>query len=138
MARNKIKLAGGRYSSLKALSGPDALDYREVVLTTDTHELYAGTGGGEFSLLGNVTIGNKSQLVETDPLEGRLFFDYVNGVLYIGTGSGWKKTGFTLAEKSGLKFDEETGDLMVSTDNTTIIINNDNELEVNNVDYGMF
>ena len=138
MARNKIKLAGGKYTSLKALTGPDALEYREVVLTTDTHELFAGTGNGEFSLLGNVAIGTKAQLTETDPIEGRLFFDYVNGVLYVGTGSGWKKSGFTLADKSGLKFDEETGDLSVSTDNETIIVNEDNELEVNNVDYGLF
>ena len=138
MARNRIKLAGGKYTSLKALTGPDALEYREVVLTTDTHELFAGTGNGEFSLLGNVAIGTKAQLSETDPVEGRLFFDYVNGVLYVGTGSGWKKSGFTVADKSGLKFDVETGDLYVSTDNETIIVNEENELEVNNVDYGLF
>ena len=138
MARNRIKLAGGKYTSLKALTGPDALEFREVVLTTDTHELFAGTGNGEFSLLGNVAIGTKAELTQTDPLEGRLFFDYQSGVLYVGTGSGWKRSGFTLAEKSGLKYDAETGDLSVSTDNETIIINNDNELEVNNVDYGIF
>ena len=138
MARNRIKLAGGTYSSLRALSGPDALEYREVVLTTDTHELFAGTGNGEFSLLGNVTIGNKTKLTATDPLEGRLYFDYVSGILYVGTGSGWKRTGMTIAEKSGLTFDEETGDLVISTDNETIVINNDNELEVNNIDYGFF
>ena len=138
MARNRIKLAGGKYASLKSLSGPDALEYREVVLTTDTHELFAGTGNGEFSLLGNVSIGTKAQLTETDPLEGRLYFDYANGILYVGTGSGWKRSGFTLADKSGLKFNPDTGDLSVSTDNETIIVNNENELEVNNVDYGLF
>ena len=138
MARNRIKLAGGKYNSLKALTGPNALEFREVVITTDTHELFAGTGEGEFSLLGNVTIGTKTNLTATDPLEGRLYFDYSAGVLYVGTGNGWKRSGFTLAEKSGLTFDPISGDLMVSTDNETIVVNNDNELEVNNVDYGHF
>jgi len=138
MARNRIKLAGGKYNSLKALTGPDALEFREVVITTDTNELFAGTGEGEFSLLGNVTIGTKTNLTATDPLEGRLYFDYSSGVLYIGTGNGWKRSGFTLAEKSGLTFDPVSGDLMVSTDNETIVVNNNNELEVNNVDYGHF
>ena len=138
MARNRIKLAGGKYNSLKALAGPDALEFREVVLTTDTHELFAGTGGGEFSLLGNVTIGTRTELTATDPLEGRLFFDYPNGILYIGTGSGWRRSGFTVADNSGLIMDPVTGDLMVSTDNETIIVNDENELEVNNVDYGHF
>ncbi len=138
MARNRIKLAGGKYNSLKALTGPDALEFREVVITTDTHELFAGTGEGEFSLLGNVTIGTRANLTATDPLEGRLFFDYSAGVLYVGSGTGWKRSGFTLAEKSGLTFDPISGDLMVSTDNETIVVNSDNELEVNNVDYGHF
>lgn len=138
MSRNIIKLAGGKYVSLKALSGSEMLQYREVVLTTDTHELYAGTGNGEFALLGNVIIGTKARLSSTDPVEGRLYFDYNNGIMYVGTGVGWKRNGLSIAAKSALLIDELTGELSVATDNETIVVNNENQLEVNNTDYGSF
>ena len=138
MSRNIIKLAGGKYLSLKALSGSEMLQYREVVLTTDTHELYAGTGGGEFALLGNVIIGTKLELNTTDPVQGRLFFDYANGVMYVGNGAGWKRAGLTLASKSALTIDETTGELKVVVDNRSIVINDVNQLEVNGFDCGDF
>ena len=138
MARNKILLAGGSYINLKALAGNEALENREVVLTTDTHELFAGTGNGDYSLLGNVTIGSKSRLSTVDPVEGRFYFDYENGILYVGTGMGWKRCGISLSPKSALSFDAFTGELTVVTDNETIVINDENALEVNNIDYGAF
>ena len=138
MARNIIKLAGGKYISLKALSGSEMLQYREVVLTTDTHELYAGTGNGEFALLGNVTIGTKAELSSTDPVKGRLYFDYVNGIMYVGNGIGWKRNGLSIANKSALVIDEFTGELSVVVDDKSIVINDINQLEVNNTDYGNF
>ncbi len=138
MSRNIIKLAGGRYVSLKALSGSEMLQYREVVLTTDTHELYAGTGNGEFALLGNVTIGTKAELSSTDPVKGRLYFDHTNGIMYVGNGVGWKRNGLTIADKSALVIDEFTGELKVLVDNESVVINEENQLEVNNTDYGNF
>lgn len=138
MARNKIKLAGGRYINLKALSGAESLEYREVVLTTDTHELFAGIGNGDFTLLGNVTIGTKSRLGTIDPLHGRLFFDYENGILYVGTDLSWKRCGIVVGNRSALSIDAFTGELFINTDNESIIINENNALAVNNTDYGTF
>ena len=138
MARKKILLAGGSYINLKALSGNEALVNREVVLTTDTHELFAGVGDGDYVLLGNARIGIKSNLNTIDPIEGRFFFDYENGILYIATGTGWKRCGISLSPKSALSFDVSTGDLTVVTDNETIMINSNNALEVKNIDYGVF
>ena len=138
MARNRIKLAGGKYINLKALSGAESLEYREVVLTTDTHELFAGTETGDFTLLGNVTIGTKSRLGATDPLYGRLFFDYENGILYVGTDLSWKRCGIVVGNRSALSIDAFTGELFINTDNESIIINDNNALAVNNTDYGSF
>ena len=139
MARNIIRLAGGNYSKLKSLMGDEALKDREVVVAKDTNELYVGKGNGEYSLLGNVHIGkNKADINSVDPEKGRFYFVEQTGMLYIGTGTGWKRAGVIIPILSGLELNEETGELKVKVDNNSIIINNSGNLAVKNTDFGVF
>ena len=139
MSRNIIKLAGGSYSRLKGLSGSEALKDREVVVTTDTYELYVGRGDGTYHLLGNTIFGGSlSEIQDTDPLEGRYFFDSSKGILYLGNGTGWKKVGITYDKLRGLGFDDKTGDLYVQVDNKFIVFDSEGRITLGNTDYGEF
>lgn len=139
MARKIIKLAGGSYTRLKALSGSEQLQGREVVITTDTHELYVGNGDGSFDLLGNILFGNlKDDITTVDPQKGRMFFDEITKCLFIGNGTGWKRIGISYSNLKGLNYNNETDELEVKVDNISIIFNSNGELSINNTDYGEF
>lgn len=137
MARNIIKLAGGSYTRLKALSGSEQLQGREVVISTDTHELYVGNGDGSFDLLGNILFGSKED-ESIYPQRGRLLFDTEKSLLFIGTGSEWKKIGVDYSSSKGLNYNEETGEVEIKVDDESIVFNPEGELSVQNTDYGEF
>lgn len=131
MARKIIKLAGGQYKSLKALSGAEALKGREVVVTMDTKELFVGNGDDTYSLLGSAIFGTKNDLYQTDSLKGRFFFDTEKETLYLANGVGWKRIGIRVSDFGGLTIDPESSKLSINTDNQTIIIDQQNKLKVN-------
>ena len=139
MSRNIIKLAGGTYTRLKGLSGSEALHGREVVLTTDTNELYVGKGDGTYHLLGNTIFGGSlSEIQETDPLEGRYFYDSEKGNLYLANGTGWKKVGVSYDVLRGLGLDDTSGELYIKVDEKFIIFDEQGRLTLGNTDYGEF
>lgn len=136
MPRNIIRLAGSNYERIKALTGVEVLQNREVVISKDTSELYVGKENGELSLLGNVHIGQKfMDIQEVAPEKGRLFYNDGSGILYVGNGSGWRRVGYRLAHNSGLMLDELTGELRVNVDSQTIKVNESGKLETNHSDY---
>lgn len=139
MARKIIKLAGGLYSKLKMLSGAEALQEREVIVTTDTKELYVGASDGSFSLVNGVLFGDTlNNIQEYDPEKGRFFFNLEKGNLYIGTGTGWNLIGIVLKNLGGLVKDSNSGEISVNVDGVSIIINENGELTIGNTDYGLF
>lgn len=139
MSRNIIKLAGGTYARLKALSGSEVLKDREVVISKDTSELFVGNADGTFNLLGNVIVGeNISEINNVDPEKGRFFFNSEKSNLYFGTGTGWKLVGINIARLGGLATNEITGEIYVNIDNNSIIMTTDGKLSVGNTDYGEF
>lgn len=87
MARKILQLAGGTYTSLAALSGGTALNDRELVVTSDTHELYIGDSTGRFHLAGQALFGDSATRTTTPSKPGRFFYDTTTAVLYMGVGS---------------------------------------------------
>lgn len=139
MARNIIRLAGGTYARLKALTGIEKLKGREVVITTDTNELFVGKDDGSFELLGGVHFGETlNDISLVDPKSGRFFYDQENSILYLANGIGWKKVAVQIKTKDGLAYDEKTGELTLQVDNKSILINEDGNLETGNIDFGEF
>lgn len=141
MARNIIRLAGGTYERLKRLSGSDVLRDREVVISRDTHELYAGTGDGSYELLSNVHIGNTADdILSIDPQNGRLYYSEDKGRLFVANGTSWKKisSSIDVLPNCGLVYNSETGKLELKIDNESIIVDENGNLAVGNTNYGEF
>ena len=132
-------VAGADFIRIKALKGTEVLRDREVVISKDTNELFVGKGDGRYDLLNGVHMGTSTgDMQNLDPVDGRLFFNESSGLLYLANGTGWKRIGIRITFDSGLKYNEETGELKVNIDNNSIIINKTGQLETNNADYGEF
>lgn len=139
MARKIIKLAGSTYTRIRSLRNDEILQDREVVISKDTSELIIGTGDGYFKVVTNLHIGkNKSELNQVDPLVGRFFYDDKSGLLYTGSGTGWKRVGVSVDGKHGLTMDDSTGELKVKVDDKSITFDSDGNLMVKDTDYGVF
>lgn len=144
MPRNAvIKLAGGTFSALTGLTGADALQDREVVLTTDTHELFVGnpssSGTSGYSLLGSVIFCKTSrERAGHTPLPERLLWDDQEKLLYCGNGTIWEPTSVTIASDGALEKDSISNDLRVKVDKKFLKIES-NEITFGDViDYGSF
>jgi len=103
--RKVLQIAGGDYTDLKALSGNNAIQPRELLVSTDTNELFVGDGVGNSILVGRAKVGATADKALIAPVAGRFFFDAETNTLFVGDGTSWKLVGIdsefeaTLVEK---------------------------------------
>ena len=88
--RKVLQLAGSTAESIKALTGDNALQAREILVSTDTHQLFIGNGDDTYTIIGSVTSGTSAERGDATATKGQLFFDTDENKLYIGDGTSWK------------------------------------------------
>lgn len=88
--RHVLQLAGSSYTNIAALSGSEAVQARELLISTDTKQLIMGTGAGSYVALGTILTGDTSAKTAATPTLGVFFWDTQAEGLFVGTGSEWK------------------------------------------------
>lgn len=93
MAANRkfLQIAGSTLAKIQALSGENAVKEREILLAVDTGTLIVGTGSGAFKQIGSVPKGTSAQRTATSPVDGQLYLDTTEVMLYRGNGTEWEK-----------------------------------------------
>lgn len=117
--RKVLQLAGSTIEKIKALTGDEAIQERELLLAVDTGELIVGIGGGSYKVIGSggsdggsfkATLGTTAEREAAEAVEGTLFFDTDLNTLFIGDGTEWKEAGsaFELPENVLVKIEDAT------------------------------
>lgn len=92
MANRKfLQLAGSTLANIAALTGENAVKARELLVATDSGSLVLGTGSGAYKLIGSVPKGTTTQRNAAEPLDGQLYLDTTEVMLYRGNGTAWEK-----------------------------------------------
>lgn len=86
--RKLLQLAGSTLEKILALNGDNAIQARELLVATDTHQLVLGNGDGTGTIIGSAVVGTSH--ATADPKAGQFYFDTTDNNLYIGTGTEWK------------------------------------------------
>ena len=94
--RKLLQLAGSTLAKIKALTGDDALQPREIVVATDTGNIVLGLSDGKQAVIGSTTRGTTEERTAADPISGSFFFDTTEGKLYIGSGTAWQAASPTI------------------------------------------
>ena len=93
MAANRkfLQIAGSTLAKIQALTGENAVKEREILLATDTGTLIVGMGSGTFKQIGSVPKGTTTQRNAATPVDGQLYLDTTEVMLYRGNGESWEK-----------------------------------------------
>ena len=93
MAANRkfLQIAGSTLAKIQALEGENAVKARELLVATDTGTLIVGMGSGAFKQIGSVPKGTSVQRAAATPVDGQLYLDTTEVMLYRGNGTSWEK-----------------------------------------------
>ena len=89
--RKFLQIAGSTLAKIAALTGENAVKEREILLATDTGTIIVGTGSGNYKQIGSVPSGTTVQRTSATPVEGQLYLDTTEVMLYRGNGTVWEK-----------------------------------------------
>lgn len=90
--RKLVQFSGSTLAGVTGLTGDNAIQDRELLVSTDTQELFLGSGGKPV-LIGRCIISDVNPAVETATVSGRAHLNTVSGILYISDGTQWVPTG---------------------------------------------